>query len=266
LEWKPALQAPTFSEAVAATFGPEVCPREQTVERLFATIETHRVVHMRGTPASGKSEMLRLLELFIRRQKKKVVRLVHWPSKAEMEAHGGWKAFLMKKCGILDEDLLFVSPVFVLIDEAQTTYWDFLLWNEGLKTVAGRLSGMSFLIASSYGSPSSSQPLPAVPSQSDFQFTPIHFGKDHMVGLRPDDEDGSVGLFFSNAEFEELLKRHSDLVLLKTAKDFLYRLTGGHPGALVDMLMYIKHSPVSAHKPTNPSLAWERKRLLEREM
>jgi hypothetical protein len=86
LEWKPALQAPTFSEAVAATFGPEVCPRGQTVERLLATIQTQRVVHMRGTPASGKSEMLRLLELFIRRQNKKVVRLVHWPSKAEMEA------------------------------------------------------------------------------------------------------------------------------------------------------------------------------------
>jgi hypothetical protein len=122
LEWKPVFQAPTFFEVVAATFGPEACPREQTVERLYAKIEAQRAVHMRGIPASWKSELLRLLELFIPRQNKAVARLVHWPSKAEMEVHGGWKAFLMKKGGIVVEDLLFVSPVFVLIDEARTTH------------------------------------------------------------------------------------------------------------------------------------------------
>ncbi|KAF8418995.1 hypothetical protein EV426DRAFT_720268 [Tirmania nivea] len=243
-DFDPAYQAPTFTAAVAASFGPQFCARENTVRMLAEKVDEMRVVHIRGTPGSGKSALLRLLQLYMRRQNRQVVRLCHWPLKSEMEQIGGWNTYLIKKCQIPKEVLdIFMAPVVVLIDEAQSTYWDTDFWNDGLKAAIDRKNGMTFVLASSYGSPSGSQLVANVPPHVGYHLTPVQFAEAHMVGLKPDERGGTLGVFFSETEFDDLLSTDPSMKLGEDVKELIYRLTGGHSGATVDVLSYVKRSP-----------------------
>ena len=67
------------------TLDPLECPRVQTVSVLWERIQEHHVVHVRATPASGKSTLSSLLEQHVKRKhpgsSRQVVFLADGPSK-----------------------------------------------------------------------------------------------------------------------------------------------------------------------------------------
>lgn len=46
---------------------PTTCPREETVSALWKRIQQYHVIHVRATPASGKSTLSRLLQSYVQR-------------------------------------------------------------------------------------------------------------------------------------------------------------------------------------------------------
>ena len=55
---------------IVATESDLICPREHTVSELAATLDEVNIVHIRGTPASGKTRLSELLRDHYSRGKK----------------------------------------------------------------------------------------------------------------------------------------------------------------------------------------------------
>jgi hypothetical protein len=121
----------------------------------------------------------------------------------------------------------------LILDEAQTTYWDKNFWS---KFKNSGLQGMRVVAFASHGS--------CGYTGAD-NVTPMWIGKEQRVSLaRLDCGDGIlVGLLFTREEFNELVqlrfrgRRFSDTFL-----DCVYDMTNGHVGACEDLMnMIVAH-------------------------
>lgn len=128
-----------------------------------------------------------------------------------------------------------ITPNTILIlDEAQTTYWDKIFWN---KFKNPGLQGMRVVAFASHGSSGY--------TGAD-NLSPMWIGKEQHVGLaRLDCGDGIlVGLLFTREEFNALVRlkfhdnRFSDSFL-----DCVFDMTNGHVGACEELMKC-----VTAHK------------------
>ncbi|PKX99693.1 hypothetical protein P168DRAFT_285884 [Aspergillus campestris IBT 28561] len=122
-----------------------ICPREGTVQQLADLILSRKVVHVRGTPASGKTTLAQLLKDHLSGQGRNVYFMGTWRDLdtlyEALRIHGtNWR------------------PCFeavLIIDEGQTSYNDSILWNEILKPRCyGKGEEIMFCLFCSYGSPS----------------------------------------------------------------------------------------------------------------
>lgn len=112
--------------------------------------------------------------------------------------------------------------VWLLMDEAQDSYWDEALWN-WFKNFAP-LGGVRVILFCSYGSPSRLQNVPTLG-------TPIEISRHCRMGLWPT-EEFSVGLHFTQAEMSEYVWRHPEFTIDEDLELF-FLWTGGHIGAIV---------------------------------
>jgi hypothetical protein len=214
-------------------------PRTKLVTGLIEMLDLHGVVHIRGTPATGKTELLRLVHLHLCRSGKSAVRFTRWPVPTEREGLT-WEGILTSRCRVPETELL-TSSIYILVDEAQSSYYDVDLWNDGLKSVAGRLpraDGIKFLMACSYGSPGS--------GTWKWNITPQFFPPKHHLSLLPTDKV-PLGLFLTDEEFRAFVDTWETRGQPKFALDLrqrLRRVTSGHIGALVGLLEWISTSTV----------------------
>lgn len=180
-------------------------------------------MQVRGTPASGKTTLALLLAQHIHQQEPAVhtIYIPIWPLQ-DVEAIGGWQFYLRQKYGWVPGK----KTVFIF-DEAQTTYEDYSLWDEFIKNIQAYNDRFAIALAS-YGSPSSRIRIAGLPVVvGDWQRVTLH--QINLDGL------GSVGLFFSQTEFEDLVYKKFALARHYFDPSFLkvvFEVTGGHVGAI----------------------------------
>jgi hypothetical protein len=193
-------------------------------------------LQVRGTPASGKSTLAKLLGKHIRVQEPdvRVIWIDGW-ERDDVAKCRGWYSYLKKRKGwIPGGDTVFI------FDEAQLSYKDGRLWNELFKGIHDYPDRRAIAFAS-YGSPSSS---------TDIQGTSIFvvpMARVSLLPTAPKDDLPAAGLLFTSAEFNELvLKQYpdSEYHFHRSFLDMVFKITEGHVGAMYSFLNIILVSDV----------------------
>jgi hypothetical protein len=125
----------------------------------------------------------------------------------------------------------------LLFDEGQDTYKDEHLWNTFFKQVHDGYDNYFAILFCSYGSPSA-RPL------IDQRGTPPVLSSAARVSLWH--EKNSIGLLLDPTEFNEVVEGYANklerkLTLDPKLKDHFYDLTGGHVGAVIQLLLLISN-------------------------
>jgi hypothetical protein len=206
--------------------------------KLASLLEKTRVVHVRGTPSSGKTTLATLLADHYRQNKQKAVVIRRWTKTFDpleyLVEHCDKAGYVVTSSEILDKNIV------IILDEAQTSYVDDLLWLGPIKTQSGQLSGLSFCLFASYGSPTSGAP------EYPPQCTPVHLGAAQRVSLTisSDQFAPDISLFFREEEFKDAVDRLCSnpsigLDLDSAARKYLFLMTNGHPGATTGIVRYL---------------------------
>lgn len=221
------------------------CRRDQLVESIFDRMMHYRILHIRGTPASGKTVLLQLLRYHIKSIKPdwNVSVVVDWPSTLDND-DSGTITHLERVLNLRRDDFLAAQDTVLLLDEAQTTYKNRYFWNMFLKSIE-RISGVYVVLFSSYGSPKR-QPVDLI------GLTPPVLTADQRIGLQIDENQGfpPAGLLLTITEAESIMSlassAHQDHPQFSHGLlHWVYALTAGHVGAFVGILDMIIRSPVS---------------------
>lgn len=222
----------------------DVCPRSETVETLVQMLNEYAVVHVRGTPATGKTTLALLLQKHLEGSHR-VIFIDHWEANfrstgylVEQSHQSGHKEVQANDFfGSQNDNVVFI------IDEAQVTYADSHLWYTVIKTRIGRSYGPRFCLFSSYGSPSTGAPEFNYPVAT----TPPILRREQRVSLTiPTGLEGSkISLFYTPAEFEDVIVRFCrrstvEFTLAQDLQSYTFSLTNGHPGMVHAILTFIE--------------------------
>jgi hypothetical protein len=214
---------------------------------LAALIDWERIVHVRGTPASGKSILSRLLRDYYIVKGRNVFFMERWTSLEGFSVSGGgsWGKLvrlLQKKFPDHNPaDYLALGTV-IIVDEAQSSYVDSGFWNTIIKQrQSNEGADIRICLFCSYGSP-----LTGVEQDRVF-YTPAVLEPRQCVTLTPQSDKISpqIGLFFTRVEFNDAIFRiihylyPEQFTLDEEAKKYLFLLTNGHPGGVSLVMSYI---------------------------
>lgn len=226
-------------KSILALEYPDICLRTKTVETLASILEAKRVVHVRGTPSSGKTTLVHLLYQYYKGRGQAVVLIDGWHNIPDPTIH------LVNRCIISGYDeattsnLLNLDLVF-LFDESQQSYQDLTLWLGIIKTQSCRINGPRICLFSSYGSPTTG------PTRYPHGSTPVHFGSEQRVSISVSSTStaSNICLFYNKEEFSEVVRLRcanptQKLAIDPAASDYLYSITNGHPGAVTSLLGYL---------------------------
>lgn len=226
-------------KSVAASRYLEISPRTKTVETLARILEAKRVVHVRGTPSSGKTTLAHLLLQYLENRGESVVLIDGWHDIPNPTTYLVQQSIISGYEGVTASNLLTRDLVF-LFDESQQSYQDSRLWLGIIKTQSGRISGPKICLFSSYGSPTTG------PTQYPHGSTPIYFGGSQRVSISVSHTCNApnISLFYNQEEFSEVVRlRCTDpkhkFAITPSASDYLYSITNGHPGAVTSLLGYL---------------------------
>jgi len=222
--------------------------REITVVALWERLQQVRVIHVRGTPASGKSTLAYLLRQFVEVTEPGMrAYQFTWPCAFPDGLHKASPYYFMLNSitgrpKMLD-DWWEMQHTVLIIDEAQESYSYPGLWNDFLKLLPSVIGPMVVLF-SSYGSPSF-QPLE--------EFTPITLSPNQRVSIRRSPQNPDLALFFTRAEFDDVVDRvckyHGQngqaCLLAQDLKNYIWEFTNGHPAGVRTLLDCLSCSEVS---------------------
>jgi hypothetical protein len=239
--------------------------RTNTVKQLAALLDEKRVVHVRGTPSSGKTTLAHLLKDHYIKRKERVVYINGWHNTKEkivpaahflaanytpvMELHGYDR---------IDPDTLIHHNIIFLIDEAQHSYRDEDFWLGIIKTQSGRWSGIRICLFSAYGSPAAGS------DNYSYGNTPVQFGPHQRVSITISRllYAPQFSLFYNPEEFQDVVKKFCSnptmpFMLNSAACDYLYSITSGHPGAVKALLTFFFEVYINY---INYNIYWQNKR------
>lgn len=216
---------------------------------LWDLIEKRQVVHIRGTPATGKSTLAHLLarHVSILRPDLEVYHLC-WPESFDRLSKSASYNHLLNDlanrptgcCDWLDINGL------VIIDEAQASYQYSSLWNDLIKFLE---DGFSLRVAlfSSYGSASALV-------QEAATSTPLKLNPNQRVSLKRSAEHPDLCLLLSHDEFHDLVYRrcqsYGDFQPFRPSAElieYLFGMTQGHAAASACVLEILSESSVRTH-------------------
>lgn len=209
-----------------------------------------KIVHVRGTPASGKTRLSELLRDYYKEKGTKVFLLIGWTNLSRVDPWGSL-CKLVESCDADPEtpssefkekegrDWVLYSNVVILVDEAQKTYSDDIFWNKIMKerqSFRHKHINFQLCLFCSYGSPASGPDMT--------YFTPETICNNQRISLTPQNQRDSppIGLYYSKDEFNDVVSR--SLAYLYTEKfsfdgqalDYIFALSNGHPGAVGSLL------------------------------
>ena len=137
----------------------------------------------------------------------------------------------------------------LLIDEAQMSYKYFTLWNDFIKYINGTHWGPLVIFFSAYGSDS---PLQGEPESSPTP-TPGELSDEQRVSIRPLFRNNSlISLYFTPSEFDDAVVRICKLygthgqTLAPNLKEYIWKLSNGHPGGTAALIQALLHADVSS--------------------
>ncbi|PWY72095.1 hypothetical protein BO83DRAFT_446512 [Aspergillus eucalypticola CBS 122712] len=226
-----------------------VSPRQHTVAELIKLIDAYPVVHVRGTPASGKTTLARLLRDSLQDQGR-IVPFVHtWKQNLDELDSEPWVALAMalkQRLPPVHIPNLMSNEVVMIVDEAQMSYDDDYLWNFIIKSLIDKPDRYKLRVClfCCYGSPS----MGLEPPQGSKFFTPVTIPETQRITLTPQlcSESPKIGLSYTESEFNDVLCRivryeFSNLVVTidEEAKRYVFSLTNGHPGGVTAMIRFI---------------------------
>ena len=201
---------------------------------------------MRGTPASGKTTLSSLLYAYIKAKE----------PQADVQFFTGWDDDGLTLTERLKKNILgylnFTTTTYLIFDNGEDTYWDTYLWETFFKSQ--QFTGAyQIILFCGYGS-AGTQPL-SYPNG-----TPLKLDPKARVSLichdESADEFGSIGLFLSRTEFDEVVQRAHEfsLHLDSSFKDLIFSWTGGHAGAVADILRMTKTAVSFSNLFKSPNL------------
>lgn len=225
------------------------------MENICRMLHESGAVHVRGTPATGKTTLAQLIAVWLTTRHFTVLYMDDW----QVDANA--RTLLVKRCHEAGykrvQEWNFLSPVndnlVFIIDEAQATYENSHLWYAIIKSRIGQSMGPRFCLFSSYGSPTTGSP------QYPPRITPPILSYRHRVSLTSSANENKykVSLFYNRSEFEDAVTRFCQLSTVEYAldrelRDYLFSLTSGHPGMVRSTLEFI--TKVCVQKPTFPRI------------
>ncbi|ODM15257.1 hypothetical protein SI65_09198 [Aspergillus cristatus] len=231
-----------------------ICPRERTVSELAAILDDVNIVHVRGTPASGKTRLSELLRDYYLKEGRKVSLIKEWEKldhknpwgslvklveEWNKELEGAPTTSFTTTSSQSEQDLSWVltSNTVILVDEAQVTYNDTALWNTIIKERQSVcVYNFRLCLFCSYGSPST--------GPDETFFTPLRLSPQQRISLTPHNQprSPSIGLFYDKEEFKDVVSRTLRFLYPEKfgfdegAQDYIFALSNGHPGAVTSIV------------------------------
>jgi hypothetical protein len=200
-------------------------------------------VNVRGTPASGKTVLARLLFNHYQDRQVPVIYIPSWPQKQT----DSYTSILVREAKDAGYDFvtyatLVDANIVIILDEAQMSYGDNGLWLGLIKSQSGSREGPRIALFTSYGNPTTGPEVNLIGSPLAF------LGPQQRVSITPSNIQYSpkIALFYNSGEFNDVVSRHcqDDRSLLKLddgASDYLFNLTNGHPGAVDGVLNMLQN-------------------------
>ncbi|KAJ6037103.1 hypothetical protein N7540_001382 [Penicillium herquei] len=220
-----------------------ISPRADTVHQLTKTLYEVGVVHVRGTPASGKTVLARLLQENYERNNITVLYIENWKGPGRYE-------FKLMSAGF-KQDSRFGQPTYIqegdyviIMDDAETSFDDMEFWNGFVRKALKRESKVQICLFSRYGCPIS-----GTDQDPCSLLHPERFLPRHRVSILPSRMDSAppFGLYFTRQEFDDVVRRYCaysywnpQLRLEGSAKNKIFDITRGHPGAVVSILQTLQ--------------------------
>ncbi|RAL12920.1 uncharacterized protein BO97DRAFT_424100 [Aspergillus homomorphus CBS 101889] len=235
--------------------GPEICPRFKTLLALAQKLDTTHVVHIQGTPVSGKTTLALLLRDYLR-PTRKVIFLSGWKRRSiSMTA----KEYLANVCYRSDSDGIHThddllcdenSDLVFIVDDAHETYADTDFWPNVIEARLNRQLGPRFCLFTSYGLPTT-EPLRKLPDgimQKWQKWTRVALLRQRLASPE-------ISLFYSLQEMHDVIARYNKATtghkISENEKACIMRLTNGHPGMISAILDYV-HQHVYEKKCLTP--------------
>lgn len=143
------------------------------------------------------------------------------------------------------DEYLPKTNLLILLDEAQATHSDQVLWPYLIKPVAEARYGPMIALFGSYGSPSA--------GPMSFPITPMQFAPDQRMSLRPlSSKDSDLSIFFTRSECKDCISRivaHSSLcgqpfLPCEEFVEQLWVMTNGHPGVTRELMRFLMEATV----------------------
>ncbi|KAF8253229.1 hypothetical protein K440DRAFT_534517 [Wilcoxina mikolae CBS 423.85] len=214
--------------------------RTDLVEDIIKRMFKYKVLHIRGTPASGKSVLLTLIKQYLAEEYPglRVIHHQYWP--AGMDTDTSTK-FIESSLEAGMNDLQWeLSDRVLLLDEAQGSYYDPVIWN-GLLKQTSQGTGIFAVLFSCYGAP-------GIKPISITVGTPLIFSPEQRIGLSQHDtyEGSRAMLLLTEPEAMDICTRSCSrvsptLVLSADLCRWLHQICGGHVGALKFSFLELKH-------------------------
>jgi hypothetical protein len=209
------------------TYGNDYTQRRDTIKKLLDLVISHRVIHVRGTPTSGKTVLSRMLYTHILQEYQAFSPIyITWelPGSEGRSEGKHWLSYLCEKGSIPEESFWHQHNAIFVLDEAQLSYQETSFWVECIKSQKDNDSGPRFVLFSSFGSASHI----ALKIRGS---SPIDLHPNQRVSLFPG--PNGVSLYFTFKECEDLSKSMTLNRGFNVAEDVLqhlFTLTNGHPG------------------------------------
>lgn len=199
------------------------------MQRILERALKHSVLLVRGTPASGKTILMNLIHEHVTKNLPHLRLHISrgWPSNLSFAES---QNYLENMLGLARDQLFKAHDTIICIDDAQSTYYDEELWSF-LKILDS--GGASFILFRSYGI---AGPEPVEVKSG----TPPRFGKLQRISLQWEENpsmDPPIGLLLLRDEAYDLISRccaqnANKPVISSEFSELLYKLSGGHAGAL----------------------------------
>lgn len=226
-----------------------ICPRQGTTEQLAKILDAKKLVHIRGTPACGKTTFAYLLKRYYIQKGVPVVYVPTWPKKGDKIKCINHLLTHVQDAGypISFNDLIDANIVLIL-DEAQMSYHDSDLWVWFIKFEAGRSAGPRICVFASYGSPTTGAP-------ENGSSTPGYIPVGQRISITISKLRGSpqISVFYTRTEFDDLIQRSrnnefDNLPLNEAAADYIFSMTNRNPGAVGGILDILREVAKKEHQ------------------
>ena len=239
--------------------------RTELVNEIIARVHHYHIIQVRGTPASGKTTVMalvanKLLETY--GHKLPIHVLYGWNEQRVSRA--GWIAYLQQVTGVRG-DRWPRYQAYLLLDEAQQSYWDDELWAALFKSIQRDMGAPFVVLFSSYGSPG--RGYEGFYGQKHIK-TPMVFAPKQQISLRSEIDDNlpifvqsgestelhtcrPVGLLLKEDEAIDVQTRYASAAMQPSPslsadlKRELFLISGGHAGLLVGLVNVLPNIPVS---------------------